>query len=118
MSKACEKVWNNFSLRHSLASMLDERRQAYLSSRLMPITSQYLWLNVARDTVLVDSLNQLWRRERRELKRPLKVRLGKEMSEEGADLGGVSQEFFRMAFAEALHPDHGKCCSVRSPYPP
>jgi len=39
--------------------------------------------------------------------RPLKIRLGEEAGEEGLDSGGVQQEFFRLAVAEALNPDYG-----------
>lgn len=39
--------------------------------------------------------------------RPFKVRLGEELGEEGLDLGGVQQEFFRLAIAEALDPKYG-----------
>jgi hypothetical protein len=39
--------------------------------------------------------------------RPLKIRLGEEGGEEGMDSGGVQQEYFRLAIAEALDPDYG-----------
>ena len=68
----------------------------------------YLVLEVRRDKVLMDAINQLWRRERRELLKPLKVRMGMEEGEEGVDHGGVQQEFFRVAIGEALNPDYGK----------
>lgn len=65
----------------------------YLSDRLAPATASHLVLNVSRDDVLTDGLNQVWRREKRELMRPLRVRMGMDEGEEGVDLGGVSQEF-------------------------
>ncbi|KAF4335342.1 ubiquitin ligase [Fusarium beomiforme] len=58
--------------------------------------------NVARD-----AFDQLWRREKRELLRPLKVHLGENSGEEGFDSGGVQQEFFRLAIAECLDPEYG-----------
>ncbi|PLN83981.1 hypothetical protein BDW42DRAFT_163967 [Aspergillus taichungensis] len=67
----------------------------------------YLVLVVRRDNVLTDALNQVWRRERRELMRPLKVQMGMEEGEEGLDHGGVQQEFFRVLMAEALDPAYG-----------
>ena len=39
--------------------------------------------------------------------RPLKVRMGMDEGEEGVDHGGVQQEFFRIAFGQALNPDYG-----------
>lgn len=65
-------------------------------------------LEIRRDKVLQDAFDQLWRRELRELLRPFKVRLGESLGEEGFDLGGVQQEFFRLAIAEALDPNYGK----------
>ena len=77
--------------------------------------NNYLVLEIRRDKVLTDAMNQLWRRERRELLRPLKVRMGMEEGEEGVDHGGVQQEFFRVAIGEALNPDYGKLLKTFSP---
>jgi len=85
----------------------DERRQN-LSQRLSTATSTYLVLEIRRSHVLTDAFNAIWRREERELMRPLKVRIGEDAGEEGVDSGGVQQEFFRLAIAEALNPDYGK----------
>ncbi|OJJ50206.1 hypothetical protein ASPZODRAFT_139522 [Penicilliopsis zonata CBS 506.65] len=78
-----------------------------LLGRLKTSMSTYLVLVVRRSDVLTDALNQLWRRERRELMRPLKVQMGMDEGEEGVDHGGVQQEFFRVVMAEALDPLHG-----------
>lgn len=75
--------------------------------RLRPAMATFLVLNVRRDHVLTDAIDLLWRREKRELLRPLKVKMGMELGEEGVDAGGVQQEFFRILFAEALNPDFG-----------
>ncbi|KAL9617680.1 MAG: hypothetical protein Q9160_007555, partial [Pyrenula sp. 1 TL-2023] len=75
--------------------------------RLRPSMATFLVLNVRRDHVLTDAIDLLWRREKRELLRPLKVKMGMELGEEGVDAGGVQQEFFRILFAEALNPDFG-----------
>ena len=76
-------------------------------TRMKTSMSTYLILVVSRDQVLPDALNQLWRRERRELMRPLKVQMGMDEGEQGLDHGGVQQEFFRVALAEALSPSYG-----------
>ncbi|KAH0538890.1 hypothetical protein FGG08_004546 [Glutinoglossum americanum] len=78
-----------------------------LLPRLQKAVGHYLVLEVRRDNLLVDALNQLWRRERRELMRPLKVRMGMDEGEEGVDHGGVQQEFIRMAMSEAFSPEYG-----------
>ncbi|KAG5923154.1 hypothetical protein E4U42_005044 [Claviceps africana] len=71
-------------------------------------SSRYLVLSISRSHVLRDAFDQLWRRQERELLRPLKVHLGKGGGgEEGFDSGGVQQEFFRMAIAECLDPEYG-----------
>lgn len=78
-----------------------------LLSTMRPAMATYLVLNVRRDNVVTDAMNQLWRRQKRELMRPLKVRMGMDEGEEGVDHGGVQQEFFRCLFAEALDPACG-----------
>lgn len=78
-----------------------------LLTRMRPAMATYLVLNVRRSSVLTDAMNQLWRRQKRELMRPLKVRMGMDEGEEGVDHGGVQQEFFRCLFAEALTPAYG-----------
>lgn len=88
---------------------LADHRENRLLERLIVALTNYLVLDIRRDDVLTCALDQLWRRERRELMRPLKVRMGMEEGEEGVDHGGVQQEFFRMAIGEALNPDYGKC---------
>ena len=75
--------------------------------RLRPAIATFFVLTVRRDNVLEDTFNQLWRREKRELLRPIKVCMGMDEGEVGLDHGGVQQEFFRILFAEALNPDFG-----------
>ena len=81
--------------------------EVYVLSRMKTSMSTYLVVVVSREHVLTDTLNQLWRREKRELMRPLKVQMGMDEGEEGVDHGGVQQEFFRVAMAEALSPSYG-----------
>ena len=78
-----------------------------LQDLLRTASSKYLVLEISRGNVLRNSFDQLWRREERELLRPLKVHLGEDGGEEGFDSGGVQQEFFRMVIAECLDPDYG-----------
>lgn len=78
-----------------------------LQDMLKVASSKYLILDISRDNVLRDAFDQLWRRQKRELLRPLKVHLGELSGEEGFDSGGVQQEFFRMAIAECMDPKYG-----------
>ncbi|KAI1429864.1 hypothetical protein F5Y12DRAFT_709868 [Xylaria sp. FL1777] len=85
----------------------DAHQRSALEDLLKTPSSRFLILNIRRDDILTDAFDQLWRREERELMRPLKIHLGEDNGEEGYDYGGVQQEFFRLAIAEALHPDYG-----------
>ncbi|KPM44989.1 hypothetical protein AK830_g1512 [Neonectria ditissima] len=78
-----------------------------LQDLLQTASSKYLILEISREHVVRDAFDQLWRREERELLRPLKVHLGEDGGEEGFDSGGVQQEFFRLAMAECLDPAYG-----------
>ncbi|KAK6851308.1 hypothetical protein PG987_000942 [Apiospora arundinis] len=89
-------------------SLVTEPHQRNVLQDLLKIPSaKFLILDIGRHTVIRDAFDQLWRREERELMRPLKVHLGEDAGEEGFDSGGVQQEFFRLAIAEALNPDFG-----------
>ena len=85
-----------------------KRGEIRVIDRLQSTISKYLVLEISRNNVLVDALNYLWRRHPSELSKPLKVRMGMDEGEEGIDHGGVQQEFFRIAIAEALDPKYGK----------
>ncbi|EHA56700.1 hypothetical protein MGG_11888 [Pyricularia oryzae 70-15] len=87
--------------------IINPHHKNVLQDMLKAASSKYLVLSISRERVLEDTFDQLWRREERELLRPLKVRLGEGNGEEGFDSGGVQQEFFRMVMAEALNPDYG-----------
>ena len=76
-------------------------------AHLRPHMAKYFVLTIRRDDILNDAINQIWRRQRRELMKPLRVRIGKDEGEDGLDHGGVQQEFFRLLFAEAFRPDYG-----------
>ena len=99
----------------SATDPINGRDEHRLSVQIRRALNSYLVLEIRRDRVLTDAMDQLWRRERRELLRPLKVRMGMEEGEEGVDHGGVQQEFFRMAIGEALNPDYGKLLRTLHP---
>jgi len=111
MNQAYETAKATFGLMYSVMAehnlMTDKNNRDILQQRLRTAHSKFMLLRIRRDNVLLDTFNSLWRREERELMRPLKVRLGEHAGEEGDDYGGVQQEFFRLAIAEALDPDYG-----------
>lgn len=82
--------------------------------RLRIAQTSYLVLEVRREDVLTEAMDQLWRRQTPELMKPLKVRMGMDEGEEGVDHGGVQQEFFRVAIAEALDPKYGTVANITS----
>lgn len=104
MAKAFEVAWATFNLYQRMQHIARDER---IQHRLKAATNSYFVLEIRRDNILPDALDQLWRRQRRELVRPLKVRMGMDEGEEGVDHGGVQQEFFRVALGEALNPDYG-----------
>jgi len=112
MNQAYEKAHATTALVKHLYTesplMTDKYRGDIIYDRLRTTISRFMVLEIRRSHVLVDTFDSIWRREERELTRPLKIRLGEEGGEEGLDSGGVQQEFFRLAIAEALDPDYGK----------
>lgn len=111
MNEAYEAAKATSNLMYSAAEenrlMTDSSRRSKLYERLRTSTTRFMVLEIRRSHVLVDTFNSIWRREERELMRPLKIRLGEDGGEEGLDSGGVQQEFFRLAIAEALDPKYG-----------
>ncbi|KAL8816294.1 MAG: hypothetical protein Q9223_004667 [Gallowayella weberi] len=91
----------------SFPDALSGRGEIRFEERLADASKIYFVIDIRRQSLLVDALDQVWRREKRELMRPLKVRMGMDEGEEGVDHGGVQQEFFRIAIAEAFNPDYG-----------
>ena len=109
MSKAFEgaKMAYHLASRMTFTDPRTNRGAIRVQTQLRIAQSRYFVLEVRREDLLADAMNQLWRRQKRELMRPLKVCIGSEEGEEGFDLGGVQQEFFRVAVAEALDPKYG-----------
>ena len=92
---------------HILADMLDtitsDRR-----NRLSKTLARFFVLDVSRTSMTTDALDQIWRRERREMLKPLRVLLGADEGEQGEDHGGVQQEFFRLVMGEVSKEAYGK----------
>lgn len=106
MFRSFERSYTMSTLINRLTLHVPEPQKP-LFEKLNLSTRCFLILEIRRDNILGDALNQLWRRQKRELSRPLKVRMGMQEGEEGLDMGGVQQEFFRLAIGDALDPVHG-----------
>lgn len=91
-----------------LDSIIREPYLYMIKHRLKVTLNDYLVLDVSREQPLKDTLDQLWRRERKVLLKPLKIKLGQQEGEIGLDHGGVTYEFFRVVLGEAFAPDYGK----------
>ncbi|KAK3956808.1 hypothetical protein QBC32DRAFT_320587, partial [Pseudoneurospora amorphoporcata] len=100
-------IQERFEVYMGRSSPMNEHHKRVILDKLKVASSKYLVLEIRRTRVIRDAFDQLWRREERELMRPLKIHLGEHAGEEGFDSGGVQQEFFRLAMAEALNPDYG-----------
>ncbi|KAJ4420087.1 hypothetical protein N0V85_000741 [Neurospora sp. IMI 360204] len=100
-------IQERFEVYMGRSSPMNEHHKRVILDKLKVASSKYLVLEIRRNRVIRDAFDQLWRREEREIMRPLKIHLGERAGEEGFDSGGVQQEFFRLAMAEALDPDYG-----------
>lgn len=67
------------------------------------VTNTELVIEVHRDNILVDSLNQLMQASPADLKKRLHVKF---VGEEGLDHGGVSKEWFQLVTREIFKPDN------------
>jgi hypothetical protein len=91
-------------LRRKTMPQLHMQDIVYLDRRLRAAQDHYIVLKINRQSVLPDAFDQLWHRERRELLRPLRIRMGIDEGEIGHDLGGVQIEFFKLVCQEAFDP--------------
>ncbi|KAF2223794.1 hypothetical protein BDZ85DRAFT_262185 [Elsinoe ampelina] len=86
--------------RQRIFPALTQQHDEYLDRRLKVVEESYLVLKISRDDIVTDAISQLWQREGRTLRKPLRVRLGSDEGEIGHDLGGVQIEFFNLLCRE------------------
>lgn len=106
MRKAYEDVEAVWQMRRRAMPQMSYEEASYLDRRLKAAQDHYLVLKINRHSILSDAFDQLWHREKRELLRPLRVRMGIEEGEIGHDLGGVQIEFFKLACQEAFRAEY------------
>lgn len=109
MYRHFERTEQALHLQRELAPFVREPYGGQIREFMRVTLSDYLVLDVSREHVLEETLNQLWGLERRALLKPLKVRMGTQGGEVGQDQGGVTYEFFRVVLSEAFKPDTGTC---------
>ena len=86
---------------------LQDAWQQNINSLFIPSidpVNPYLSLFVNREHLVQDTLNQLAKQRRNDLKKPLKVIF---IGEDAYDAGGVKKEFFMLLIKEILDPKYG-----------
>jgi E3 ubiquitin-protein ligase HERC4 len=78
--------------------------QFLFSPTTEPVIVQFLVLNVSRDHIVRDALQELSSADSVDLKKPLKIKFH---GEEAEDAGGVRKEFFMLLLREILDPKYG-----------
>ncbi|KAI5807359.1 hypothetical protein DFH27DRAFT_523012 [Peziza echinospora] len=111
MTTAYESALNALSLmRH--VSLNDyfpatkEIRDNFVEDKLRMACTTYLLLGIRREHIMEDAFNGVYRREQRELIKPLKVKF-LDSGEEGVDQGGPQYEFFNVLMKEVMSPEYG-----------
>ncbi|KAI9012010.1 hypothetical protein CLU79DRAFT_770936 [Phycomyces nitens] len=84
------KVESVFQMRHEL-------QDAFFRTLLQGVNSPYLVLEIRRDHIIADALQQLYQKSIHDLKKQLRVQF---VGEEGVDEGGVQKEFFQLVVRE------------------
>jgi len=79
-------------------------RSYFDPSSVDPHDIQYLILNVNRNNLVQDVINQLHCLNTNDLKKPVKIKF---YGEEAEDAGGVKKEFFLLLIKEILDPKYG-----------
>ncbi|KAH9263838.1 hypothetical protein BASA83_012715 [Batrachochytrium salamandrivorans] len=106
MSHEFEDAYVNQALmQHAQRFLQDSPSVVTLEQELRRVTNPYLVLEVRRDRLVDDVLDQI-RKKEADLKKPVKVRFVGG-GEEGQDQGGVQKEFFQAIVIRLLDPGYG-----------
>ena len=81
-------------------------RDQFIKEKLKTACTTYLLLGIRREHLLEDAFNGVYKRELRELLKPLKVKF-LDSFEEGVDQGGPQYEFFNVLLKEVMEPKFG-----------
>lgn len=85
---------------------MDEVYRQNIASFFFPVdpSNPYLILHVSRENLVRETLNQLEKKDKTDLKKPLKVTF---YGEDAVDAGGVRKEFFMLLLRDIIDPKYG-----------
>ncbi|KAF8476258.1 hypothetical protein BDZ91DRAFT_844889 [Kalaharituber pfeilii] len=81
-------------------------RDRFVEEKLKIASTTYLLLGIRREHILEDAFNAVYKRELRELLKPLKIKFLNSF-EEGVDQGGPQYEFFNVLMKEVMESSYG-----------
>ncbi|CAO3617098.1 unnamed protein product [Cunninghamella echinulata] len=88
----------------SVYQMRHELQDAFFRALFQGVNSPYLVLEVRRDHIIEDTLQQLEEKSIHDLKKQLRIQF---IGEEGVDEGGVQKEFFQLMVRELFDAKYG-----------
>ncbi|KAF8453294.1 hypothetical protein BGX38DRAFT_1268682 [Terfezia claveryi] len=83
-----------------------EQRDKFVEDKLKIACTTYLLMGIRREHILKDAFNGVYKREIRELMKPLKIKF-LDSFEEGVDQGGPQIEFFDVLTKEVMRQGYG-----------
>ncbi|KAI8332283.1 hypothetical protein BC941DRAFT_505374 [Chlamydoabsidia padenii] len=88
----------------SVYQMRHELQDAFFRALFQGVNSPYLVLEIRRDHIIQDTLQQLEEKSIQDLKKQLRIQF---VGEEGVDEGGVQKEFFQLMIRELFDSKYG-----------
>ncbi|KAI9308061.1 hypothetical protein BJ944DRAFT_124404 [Cunninghamella echinulata] len=88
----------------SVYQMRHELQDAFFRALFQGVNSPYLVLEIRRDHIIEDTLQQLEEKSIHDLKKQLRIQF---IGEEGVDEGGVQKEFFQLMVRELFDAKYG-----------
>lgn len=88
----------------SVYQMRHELQDAFFRALFQGVNSPYLVLEIRRDHIIEDTLQQLEEKSIQDLKKQLRIQF---VGEEGVDEGGVQKEFFQLMVRELFDLKYG-----------
>lgn len=83
-----------------------DQREKFVEDKLKIACTTYLLMGIRREHILEDAFNGVYKREIRELMKPLKIKF-LDSFEEGVDQGGPQIEFFDVLTKEVMRQGYG-----------
>ncbi|KAF8420173.1 hypothetical protein EV426DRAFT_566707 [Tirmania nivea] len=111
MTSYYEKALSTLSLMRQVClnqyfPVTKEQRDKFVDDKLKIACTTYLLMGIRREHILEDAFNGVYKREIRELLKPLKIKF-LDSFEEGVDQGGPQIEFFDVLIKEVMGQRYG-----------